>query len=46
MTLRTKSSKKLISSDIKSNTQNFKFSYMADIAPPCKDDLVSRLSDT
>jgi nonsense-mediated mRNA decay protein 3 len=38
--IRSKSAKKLISSDIKSNTQNYKFTYMADIAPLCKDDLI------
>jgi nonsense-mediated mRNA decay protein 3 len=38
--IQTKSAKKLISSDIKSNTQNFKFTYMADISPLCKDDLI------
>lgn len=35
-----KESKQLISSDFKSNTYNYKYTYAADIVPICKDDLV------
>lgn len=38
--IKLKYSKKLISADNHSNTHNYKFSYMVDIAPVCKDDLV------
>ncbi|KAF0699364.1 Aste57867_10080 [Aphanomyces stellatus] len=36
-----KTAKKLISADNHSNTANYKFTYMVDIAPVCKDDLVA-----
>src|SRR3546814_654106 len=35
-----KSSKKLIGADVKSNTYNYKYNYMVEILPMCKDDLV------
>ena len=35
-----KESKQLISSDFKSNTYNYKYTYIADINPICKDDLL------
>ncbi|DAZ94201.1 TPA: hypothetical protein N0F65_000428 [Lagenidium giganteum] len=38
--IKLKTAKKLISADNHSNTHNYKFTYMVDIAPVCKDDLV------
>ena len=38
--IKSKNSKKLISADQKSNTHNFKFTYMVEIVPLCKEDLV------
>lgn len=35
-----KASKKLIGADVKSNLYNYKYNYMVEIAPICKDDLV------
>lgn len=35
-----KTSKKLIGADVKSNTYNYKYNYMVEIVPICKDDLV------
>lgn len=37
---KTTVSKRLISADVHSNTANFKFSYLIEIAPICRDDLV------
>jgi nonsense-mediated mRNA decay protein 3 len=37
---RTKSSKKLISTDDKNNCANIKYTYLVDILPLCKDDLL------
>lgn len=36
----TKESKSLISQDFTNNTTNYKYSYLVDLAPLCKDDLV------
>jgi len=38
--LRYKTAKRLISQDFSSNTQKYKHTYMVEIAPICKDDLV------
>ncbi|CAG8499045.1 5817_t:CDS:2 [Funneliformis mosseae] len=38
--IRTKNSEQLISTDIHSNTSNYKFSYSVEIVPVCKDDLI------
>ncbi|CAI2180000.1 2642_t:CDS:2 [Funneliformis geosporum] len=38
--VRTKNSEQLISTDIHSNTSNYKFSYSVEIVPVCKDDLI------
>jgi nonsense-mediated mRNA decay protein 3 len=38
--IRSVSSEQLLSSDTKSNTANFKFTYSVEIIPICKDDLV------
>ena len=38
--IRVKSSEQLISSDTKSNTANYKFTYSVELVPICKDDLV------
>ena len=38
--MRTKDSRQLISTDVKSNIANYKFTFSAEIAPICKDDLV------
>mmetsp|Transcript_3151 Transcript_3151/g.2879 ORF Transcript_3151/g.2879 Transcript_3151/m.2879 type:complete len:186 (+) Transcript_3151:325-882(+) len=38
--LQTKMSKELISSDPKSNTYNYKFTFLAEIIPICRDDLL------
>jgi nonsense-mediated mRNA decay protein 3 len=38
--IQVKTSKKLISADLKSNTANFKFTNYVEICPLCKDDLV------
>lgn len=38
--IRLKTSKKLISTDCKSNTANFKFTNLVEICPLCKDDLL------
>jgi len=38
--IRYSSAKQLISADLKSNTQYFKYSYCVEIPPICKDDLV------
>lgn len=37
---RSKTSKKLISTDDKSNTQNIKYTHLVEICPICKDDLL------
>ncbi|KAI8803567.1 NMD3-domain-containing protein [Cladochytrium replicatum] len=37
---RSRGSEQLISSDIRSNTANFRYTYSVEIAPICKDDLV------
>jgi nonsense-mediated mRNA decay protein 3 len=36
----TKSAKQLISADLQSNISNYKFNFLADIAPVCRDDLI------
>eukprot|EP01028_Stygiella_incarcerata_P007416 TRINITY_DN3077_c0_g1_i2.p1 TRINITY_DN3077_c0_g1~~TRINITY_DN3077_c0_g1_i2.p1 ORF type:complete len:486 (-),score=127.99 TRINITY_DN3077_c0_g1_i2:146-1603(-) len=36
----TKSAKQLISADLQSNISNYKFNFLADIAPICRDDLI------
>ncbi|CAG8652903.1 15635_t:CDS:2 [Dentiscutata heterogama] len=38
--IKTKSSERLISTDIHNNTSNYKFTYSVEIVPICKDDLV------
>ena len=38
--VRVKQSEQLISTDIHSNTSNYKFTYSVEIVPICKDDLV------
>lgn len=38
--IQVKMSKELISSDAKSNTYNYKYTFLADIIPVCRDDLV------
>ncbi|RKP04199.1 hypothetical protein CXG81DRAFT_8554 [Caulochytrium protostelioides] len=38
--VRVKKSEEIISSDIRNNTANFRFSYSAEIVPLCRDDLV------
>ena len=39
--VRSKSSERLISTDIHSNTSNYKFTYAVEIVPICKDDLIT-----
>lgn len=38
--IKVKSSKQLISQDLKNNTCNYKYTYSVELAPICKDDLV------
>ncbi|CAB4421389.1 unnamed protein product [Rhizophagus irregularis] len=38
--VRTKTSEQLISTDIHSNTSNYKFTYSVEIVPICRDDLI------
>jgi len=38
--VRTKQSEKLITADVKSNNSTYHFTYMVEVAPICKDDLV------
>jgi nonsense-mediated mRNA decay protein 3 len=38
--IQVKSSKQLISQDLKNNTCNYKYTYSVELAPLCKDDLV------
>lgn len=38
--IRYKCSEEIISSDIQSNTANFKYTYSVEIVPICKDDLI------
>ena len=39
--LRTKSAKELVSADLKSNVMSYKFTYMSEIVPLCKHDLMA-----
>eukprot|EP00937_MAST-01D_sp_MAST-1D-sp2_P003958 g3958.t1 len=38
--VRSRASKKLVSTDTHSNNTNFKFTFMVEIAKPCKDDVI------
>ena len=41
MSVRSKVSKQLVSADLKNNDYNYKFSYMVEIVPVCKHDLMA-----
>ena len=41
MSVRSKSSKQLVSADLKNNDYNYKFNYMVEIVPICKHDLMA-----